>query len=434
MLDRRKKVGAAALLGADGQPLPPASLARLTGPADRALLDRLFALDTEKLRAGGQALLASGGALAEALLQAAGGMRQARDLRQALEGERDRLAPLRKSAQRPFYLALDRLAASRRLLKEKLVRPEAWLQRDEALAEATRRHEAAHQASRDAAAAIHRMERARRIRPLLARLDMAQAWLAAHPGAPHLPADLRDRLSAALRSAEQAAEALNGLQRRHADLLQQASALRPDAALLAAAEAIRALQETAGAAARAQKDLPGAEAALRAVEARVEEHLAALGLPGPTAGAAARLPAPLPLQQARRLAEAHARHAALLAELPGRIASQEAVLATALRELEQLPRWVRRRTFPSCSPPSWLKATRCASPPPPRHDWPRHGQSWMRRWRGCQRRCGIRRPCAPFRCLGGRNWNGFPRRATRRWKRRGAPRPNAPAWKPMAGR
>ncbi|RKK02829.1 hypothetical protein EBE87_14725 [Pseudoroseomonas wenyumeiae] len=337
VLDRRKKVGAAALLGADGQPLPPASLTRLTGPADRALLDRLFALDTEKLRAGGQALLASGGALAEALLQAAGGMRQARDLRQALEGERDRLAPRRKSAQRPFYLALDRLAASRRLLKEKLVRPEAWLQRDEALAEATRRHEAAHQASRDAAAAIHRMERARRIRPLLARLDMAQAWLAAHPGAPHLPADLRDRLSAALRSAEQAAEALNGLQRRHADLLQQASALRPDAALLAAAEAIRALQETAGAAARAQKDLPGAEAALRAVEARVEEHLAALGLPGPTAGAAARLPAPLPLQQARRLAEAHARHAALLAELPGRIASQEAVLATALRELEQLP-------------------------------------------------------------------------------------------------
>jgi uncharacterized protein YhaN len=337
VLDRRKKAGAAALLGADGQPLAPASLTRLTGPADRALLDRLFALDTEKLRAGGQALLASGGALAEALLQAAGGMRQARDLRQALEGERDRLAPRRKSAQRPFYLALDRLASSRRLLKEKLVRPEAWLQRDESLAEATRRHEAAHQAARDAAAAIHRMERARRVRPLLARLDMARDWLATHPGAPHLPPDLRERLSAALRNSEQLGEALAGLQRRHADLLQQAAAVQPDMPLLAAAEDIRELQEAAGAAARARRDLPAAEAALRSIEARVEEHLAALGLPGPATRTAAHLPAPLPLQQARRLAEAHARHAALLAELPSRIAAQETALAAASRELERLP-------------------------------------------------------------------------------------------------
>lgn len=336
-LDRRKKAGAAALLGADGQPLAPAALTRLTGPADRALLERLFALDTERLRAGGQALLASGGALAEALLQAAGGMRQARDLRQALEGERDRLAPRRKSAQRPFYLALDRLTNSRRLLKDKLVRPEAWQQRDEALTEATRRHEASHQAAREAAAAIHRMERARRIRPLLARLDMAATWLATHPAAPHLPPDLRERLSTATSRAEQAAEALRGAERQHADLRQQADAVRPDAALLAAAEAIRDLQEAAGAAGRAQKDLPGAGAALRAAEARVEEHLAALGLPGPALGAATRLPPPLPLQQARRLAEAHARHAALLAELPGRIAAQEAALTEAGRELGHLP-------------------------------------------------------------------------------------------------
>jgi uncharacterized protein YhaN len=336
-LDRRKKAGAASLLDAEGQPLPPAALTRLIGPADRALLDRLFALDTERLRAGGQALLASGGALAEALLQAAGGMRQARDLRQALEGERDRLAPRRKSAQRPFYLALDRLTASRRLLRDKLVRPEAWQQRDEALTEAMRRHEAALQAARDSAAAIHRMERARRIRPLLARLDMATAWLAAHPGAPHLPPDLRDRLSLSLRGAEQTAETLRGLERQREELLRQAASAQPDAALLAQAEAIRALQEAAGAAARAQKALPEAEAALHAIEARIEAHLGALGLPGPASEAAARLPAPLPLQQARRLAEAHARHAALLAELPARIAAQEANLAAATTELERLP-------------------------------------------------------------------------------------------------
>jgi uncharacterized protein YhaN len=331
-LDRRKKAGAAALLDAEGQPVPPAALTRLTGPADRALLDRLFALDTERLRAGGQALLASGGALAEALLQAAGGMRQARDLRQALEAERDRLAPRRKSAQRPFYLALERLAASRRLLKDKLVRPEVWQQRDEELAAAAQRHDAAKQAARDAAAAIHRLERIRRTRPLLARLDMATAWLDANPAAPHLPAGLRDRLSTALREAEQAAEALRGLQAQHAGLLQQAASVCPDAALLAQADAVRALQEAAGAAARALKDLPANESALRAAEAAMQEHRQALGL-----SAEAPLPPPPAVQQARRLAEAYAQQAGALAALPARLATLEATLAAATQAIGQLP-------------------------------------------------------------------------------------------------
>ncbi|MBO1075860.1 AAA family ATPase [Roseomonas marmotae] len=320
------------LLDDAGQPVGAAGLARLAGTADRALLERLFALDTERLRSGGQGLLASGGALAEALLQAAGGMRQARTLRLALEGDRDRLAPTRKRAQAPFYAALDRLATSRRLLKDSTVRPEGWQQRDRALAEAMRQREEAQQAARQAGAAIHRMERVRRIRPLLARLDAASAWMAANPDSPQLPEGLQDRLSAALRMAEQGTETLRVARQRHDALLEQARGVTPDATLLAQAEAIRALQEAAGAAAKARLALPELEETLRALEAGMAEHRLALGL-----AADAPLPPPALLRQARELAEEHARRAMAAEALPGRIAGLEAEWREAAEALRRMP-------------------------------------------------------------------------------------------------
>jgi uncharacterized protein YhaN len=332
-LDRRKKAGSAALLGADGQPLGPATLAALLGPADRSLLERLFALDTERLRAGGQALLASGGALAEALLQAAGGLRQAKALQDELEDARNRLAPTRRRAQAPFYTALDRLTEGRRREREKLVRPEAWLARNRALGEARQRHAEAQQGTRDAAAALYRLERIRRIRPLLARLDAATAWLEAHPAVPRLAVDLGERLAAARHAAAQAAEALLALRRQAEELRNQIALVRPEAEVLARAEAIRALREAAGVASSARAALPAAEAAWQAAEARIAEHLAAFGLPPDTAE---RLPPAVPVRRARQLAEAESRLSAALADLRKRVALQETALKTAALALAQL--------------------------------------------------------------------------------------------------
>ena len=86
------------------------------GTADRTLVERLFALDTERLRAAGEELLASNGSVADALLSAAGGLRHARQLQQSLLATRDSLAPLRRSQGRPFYQSLDRMLAARQLV------------------------------------------------------------------------------------------------------------------------------------------------------------------------------------------------------------------------------------------------------------------------------------------------------------------------------
>lgn len=69
----RRKGNRNTLTGESDAPLDQAWMERLLGRADAKLLSQLFALDTERLRQGGRDLLSSGGALADALLAAAGG-------------------------------------------------------------------------------------------------------------------------------------------------------------------------------------------------------------------------------------------------------------------------------------------------------------------------------------------------------------------------
>ncbi len=103
----RRKTRGNVVTGGDDQALDPGFLHGILAGRDRKLLERLFVLDTEALREGAGDLLQSGGDVASALLAAAGGIRQARTLKQTLERKRDDLAPERRTASRPFYQALD---------------------------------------------------------------------------------------------------------------------------------------------------------------------------------------------------------------------------------------------------------------------------------------------------------------------------------------
>src|SRR4051812_14012785 len=106
----RRKTRGNVITGPDDQALDADFLHGILGGRERKLLERLFVLDTDALRGGAADLLASGGDVASALLSAAGGIRQARALKQTLERKRDELAPERRTASRPFYQALDRFS------------------------------------------------------------------------------------------------------------------------------------------------------------------------------------------------------------------------------------------------------------------------------------------------------------------------------------
>jgi uncharacterized protein YhaN len=324
------------LTGPDDAPLDQAWLDRLLGRADGKLLSQLFALDTERLRQGGRDLLSSGGALSDALLAAAGGLREASALRRSLDEERDRLAPQRKTATRPFYAALDRWSESRKRLRQTLVRPQEWAERERALREAEAGRDAANRAAAEAGGTLRRLERIRRIRPHLLRHAAATTWLAAHPEAPRLPADLAARLPAARGAVALAAHGVETARASLSRLEAEITAVVTDDALLARAEDIAALMGTVGLVEQALEGLPEAEAALAAARDRVGTALVAMGQPE-TADPAGVLPSPALLAELRRLiAEAVGQEAAL-AGLPRRAAEGAARLAEAEEALAALP-------------------------------------------------------------------------------------------------
>ncbi|MCK8783338.1 AAA family ATPase [Roseomonas sp. NAR14] len=333
----RRKGQGNTLLDAAGDPGDPAMLAGLLGTADRNLLERLFALDTEALRRGGDELLRSGGALAEALLAAAGGMREAQSVREALNAERDRLAPARKSAQRPFYAALERWTGSRRAKREAVLRPETWQGWEAELDTARAARAEANRAATAAAETIRRLERLRRVRPLLARRDDAADWLAAHPDAPVLPEGFAAQVPETRAALRQAEAALDAARATLAGLAAETAGERPDHALLAEAGPVAALTAQSGAATRARDELPAARAALRDRHAELADRLRQLGRDLPPERAAEAVPPRAPLARLRRLLAERAGNAGTLARGPARLAAIAQRVADAQAALAALP-------------------------------------------------------------------------------------------------
>ena len=111
-IGRRKGTGNT-LIDADSNSVEPSVFARLIGEADESLFKRLFALDTELLRAGVNAIIETGGELGEALFAAGSGIAGMRRLREGLEALRDERAPARRVSSRPLYQALDSIATAR---------------------------------------------------------------------------------------------------------------------------------------------------------------------------------------------------------------------------------------------------------------------------------------------------------------------------------
>ena len=335
-IERRKTRGNV-LTAADGSELDPAVVGALLGNHDRLLLERLFALDTERLRQGGKALLESGGDLASALLSASGGIREARQLLRSLEKDRDELAPLRRVSQRPYYRALDLYADARKRLNAAQIKPDEHQSQQDELQRLEQQLSEANAKAEAASAEISRLERVRRVRPLLAELDAAADWLGAHPDAPALPADLRVQLNDAhvafVKAETEAANAARAL----ATIEAQATAITVDTALLAEAAAIDALVGEAGAARKAAADLPGLIAQHDAKLARLADMLRQLGSGLPATRAADVIPLRAVQARTQRLIRDYTEPMAAMRDAPAQRAGRMRELAEIDRKLQALP-------------------------------------------------------------------------------------------------
>ncbi|MCO6418738.1 AAA family ATPase, partial [Siccirubricoccus sp. KC 17139] len=333
---RRKGMGNT-LIDAAGAELPREVLRPVLGDVDQPLLERLFVLGTERLRAGGEELLASGGALGAALQAAAGGLRDAHKLRGELTELRDRLAPTRANKTRPFYQGLEGLQTAQRTLKQELWRPEEFLAQEKALAAAEAGLAAAREKGRGAAAEILRLERIRAVRPWLAAAEAARGWLAAHPDAPALGAELAPRFQTLRGQLSRAATEHEAALRRRETLAGQLASLLGAPALLAEAERIGLLAEELAGAERAERELPRLEAAQAEAAAALARLLRQLGAEVPPAEAARLIPARAELAAARQLGGAAAGLATALEEAASRQAAAGPRLEAARKALAALP-------------------------------------------------------------------------------------------------
>ena len=172
--------------------LPDTVLQQWLGGLDAPAFNRMYALDHSTLVEGGAGILSASDDLGRMLFQSASGMEHLGQVLQRLQEEADALWAPRKSGSREYYVALDAFDKAHDELKKGTLRTRDWKAQHEALIECERALSLARQRHAETRAQISRLERIRRVQPLLLSLDTSQSQLDdlfAKGPAPLLPED-----------------------------------------------------------------------------------------------------------------------------------------------------------------------------------------------------------------------------------------------------
>jgi len=183
---RRKRNGG--LVDAAGDPLAADALRPWLGDVTEAFYERMFGLDHRRLEQGGQAMLQASDNVDSVLFQAAAGVSALNGVLDTLRQEADGLWAPRRSRERAWYAAADRLSEAESVLKSSTVRPSAW---GNAQRESRRLEEACAAAEAEHAsllAQVRELEHLRRLAPLLAQIRQYEGALAEETGEGGAPA------------------------------------------------------------------------------------------------------------------------------------------------------------------------------------------------------------------------------------------------------
>jgi len=298
------------------------ALRRFLGGVGRELFERGFGLDGVRLREGGQELLRLGGEAGESLLAGSGLL----NLRSALARIEDEAKSLVGDGRgrRRLSEAVDAWRKAQREAEDCAIPPRAWQDADAAYADAVAALAEVQQRMRDLTAENHRLQRVRRVTPVLARLADAREALAQLADAPHLPPDAETRFRA-LQAARR--DATRDLEREAADLQRltaEREKLPQDHAALAAQDAIDALATRQPVVLQAIADRVTVQTNAAALRAKVVEAIEDLALPLTPETARDALPAAAVRRKVERLIRQHA-------GLAGKVDSAIQAVATARR-------------------------------------------------------------------------------------------------------
>ena len=178
---RRRKGNARTLIDDADAPLPDDALAPFVGGLTRPVFCRAFGLDAEALRRGGKEMVAVEGEVGASLFAAGSGLRGLTELQAQLDGEAEAIFTPRKAGHRSFYQALDRWQDARKTERDLGVSTGAWQALNEAIAAATADLDALRAERGRLAADRARLERLKRVGPVLAEIDALEARCAEDP-------------------------------------------------------------------------------------------------------------------------------------------------------------------------------------------------------------------------------------------------------------
>ena len=294
------------------EPLPDSTLHEWLGSLQADEFRRMYALDHATLVEGSESILQASDDIGRMLFQAAAGIEHLGDALKTLQQEADSLWAPRKSGNRVFYQQQDAYEEARRTLGQAQLRTRDWKESHDALMDVQHQLEEARNKHAEIQHHIHRLERIRRVQPLLRDAEAArqrQEALQVSGMPPLLPDNARQIFEQASQQGAKVQANMAYLQAELTELDQALAALTLDTPVLARADEITRLDE-----ARVQcHDHPARlqrhQEKLQTLQARVKALAAELGWPAEDEAAVAhRL---LPPAWRERTAELIRRHQAL---------------------------------------------------------------------------------------------------------------------------
>ncbi len=260
------------------KPLDDNALAPFLGQLTREIFVNAFGLNAEGLREGAEEIVQSRGEVGSSLMAAASGIRGLTRVRSAIEDDADKIFAPNKSQSRAFYQARDRYEAAKKAIGDNELRATGWKRLNDAVAQNEKRLAELTQETRKRAETRARIERLKRLAPLLRRIEAQEQALAEEADLPQTPPGYPARLGEALEGAAKADESLRKAQAERAEAEALLAEISVEASLIERAGEIEALVQRIGAAGTAANQLPRVAAEQDAASADLDGKARALGL------------------------------------------------------------------------------------------------------------------------------------------------------------
>lgn len=256
---RRRRGNKNTLLDADDKALADDPLAGVIGSLDRTVFELEYGLTSERLRQGGDALLAADGRLAESLAAGSAELSALNRLKSELQKQADDLFTPRKVASKDFYVASEHYVQALRVLRDATVTAaaveEAQRRSNDAAIQLKQLEDEHREVRRD----LSRLQRAKRTRGKILQISETKQKLSELSALPAIEPrqfeQWREAHAEAAEIARTCADLAGQMEQNAAEL----TLLQIDQPILDAAEEIERMREFLGAAEKARQDLPNRE-------------------------------------------------------------------------------------------------------------------------------------------------------------------------------